>query len=216
MTATNKYHLLISSLTVIIMYGLLTRILPEIQQWMAGEWGVQFIITLLSSIGVYKGLSSLLNLLMSQSTSIKKLVLGGYYMEGTWVGYFIGHDGDKRYIVETFEQDLESLVIRGRSFTSDGKAHANWCSESTSIDVIRGRLTYTYSCDILKNKVTHHGIGVFHFERSGKKRAPSGIQGFVADLVDGERLEVIEIKSSDFLKPFDDGLKDAIEEYTSI
>lgn len=216
MSATNKYHLLISSLTVILMYLLLMQLLPQAQQWAESEPQVQLLVTILSSIGIYKGLSSLLNFLMSQSVFIKKLVLGGYYMEGTWVGYFIGHAGDKRYVVETFEQDLESLVIRGRSFTSDGKAHANWCSESSSIDILRGKLTYTYSCDILTNKVTHHGIGVFQFDRAGKSKAPSSIQGFVADLVDGQRLEVLETRTSDTIKTYEQGLQDAINEYASV
>lgn len=52
---------------------------------------------------------------------IKKKILGNYYLEGTWVGFFVGNSGKIRYICERFEQSLEGIIIQGSSYTDNQK-----------------------------------------------------------------------------------------------
>jgi hypothetical protein len=137
---------------------------------------------------------------------LKKVVLGPSYMEGTWVGHFIGHNDDIRYVVEIFEQELDYLVIRGYSFSEDGTRHAQWLSDALHIDSIKGRITYTYTCDVLSMGSPHQGIGVFDVQRENSRAHPTGIHGYVAEVTDGIRLPVKEIKMSESLLSPDAGL----------
>lgn len=130
-------------------------------------------------------------------------------MQGTWVGHFTGRAGDIRYIVEHFEQTIDGLTIRGQSFTETGSSHANWTTEAATIDAERGRLIYTYSCDILTRGVVLQGVGVFHFDRVDQFSQARTIEGHVADLIDGIRLHSLETKISDRLITITDALSQA-------
>jgi hypothetical protein len=194
------------------MFAVLTLLLPKI--FVANfHWLIQALLSGAGGVGIYKLAAKGIEFVMGRSLWVKKILLGAYFVEGTWVGYFIGRNKDKRYVVETFEQDLEGLTIRGRSFSEDGELHAQWLSEASALDIERGRLMYTYSCDILSRKITLHGVGVFQFERTSKRNAPTAIHGFVSDLIDGKRLEANEIKISSCLMTTMEGFSIAKEKF---
>lgn len=43
------------------------------------------------------------------------MMLGKYYLEGLWVGYYVV-DGKAEYYYELFEQTLDGLTIVGKAF----------------------------------------------------------------------------------------------------
>jgi hypothetical protein len=181
---------------VAIMFAAISGLVPLLQGVSTKVTLLAGVTGMLASAGTYKILAGLLSTLLRRFPWVKRIFLGPYYMEGTWVGHFIGHAGDVRYVVETFEQELDSLCIRGYSFTADDVQHGQWTSEAAQIDTARGKLTYTYTCDILTRGVPHQGVGVFDLQRKSKTSPPHAILGYVADVVDGQRLPVKEVRIS--------------------
>jgi hypothetical protein len=165
----------------------------------------------LASAGSYKILSLVLAKLLRKSEWLKRFILGPSYLNGTWVGWFIGHNKDVRYIVEVFEQDLGGVNTRGMSFNEAGETHGEWRSEATLIDPVKGQLLYTCSADILTADVPFRSIAVFNFERRGSDDPPHALDGHVADVHDGVRLEIREVKIASTLLGFREALPKARE-----
>lgn len=93
-------------------------------------------------------------------------------------------------MLEHFVQDLDSLVITGRSFTEAGKEHGYWESESCTIDARKGRLIFTYKFDVLTQMHALLGIHSSLFERKSAHHAPTAIAGFAHDLNDDVRTAI--------------------------
>ena len=166
------------------------------------------------SLGVYRLLVGGIIWLLQKSKKIKKCFLGGYYLEGTWVGFYIGIAGSERFIIERFEQELNSLVIRGMSFDENMCYHANWTSSSVNIDITNGKIVYMYDIVPIKYKTNAEGVAVFNFSRKEKNSPPVKITGFSADVHLGKRVRAMEIKISDSFDISDEeALKQAKEIY---
>lgn len=177
---------------------------------------VEMAFGLTLSVGIFKLASSLLNATIVHVCCVKKIVLGNEYMHGTWVGYFIGNNGEKRIYVEHFEQDLEHLTIRGTAYTENGDFFAQWQSEPAAIDQRKGRLVYTYMSDVIYKQETRQGLGVFQFIRTNLNQPPIELKGYVVDLDQGKRLKSEETKISDELLAPKDAIKTANEIYKEI
>ncbi|MDM1554446.1 MULTISPECIES: hypothetical protein [Chryseobacterium] len=158
------------------------------------------LIGLATSLGVYRIIANFLIYLVNKSPWIKRKFLGPYFLEGTWVGFYIGASGNVRYIVEKFEQEIDSLVIRGKSFDENFNYHSSWISNSVNIDVISGRITYMYELIPLKEIKNNNGVCVFNFERDNQYSKPDGLMGFSADIHIGMKIRAKEIKISDTCK----------------
>ena len=171
------------------------------------------VVSVLFSFGLYNVLASLLIYLMNKSRWLKKKILSGYYMEGTWVGYY-ERNNDIRLVIEHFEQDLNRLVIRGRSRMLNGEERAKWYSKTVQIDVISGRLIYVYENGAIRYKGTGlEGIGTFFFQREGVDCPPTELDGFQVDTIDGERVPAKEKKVADVLLPLDIAFEKSLELY---
>ena len=187
-----------ASLTLATMLPIVAKLSPLLRD----ASGLQLIGTaagvVLASTGLYKLLYSSIVGLLRANRWVKQRILGPSFVEGTWVGHFTGREGDIRFIVEYFEQDLTGLVIRGSSYTDQGESHATWLAENCRVDPDAGTLIYTYTCDVRSRSVTLQGIGSFALRRHSRNAAPYEIEGYVADLVDGTRLHAKEIKVANY------------------
>jgi len=134
-------------------------------------------------------------------------------LHGTWIGYFIGHAGDKRFLVELYEQDLDTLIVKGRSYTDQQQFHGQWTSEATSLDVLRSRLVFTYEFQVLSHASPLHGVTIFQLHRSAPHKPPIGLSGIAQDLNDLTRIHVNEEKLSDKLLPWEQALQKAAERF---
>lgn len=213
LTPTAKFHGLISGITVSVMYASIVKIAALVKGLSEPGWVSVTVAAALTSIGLYKLLSLLLNISLKKSLRIRSWILGPTFMHGTWVGYFVGAAGDRRYVIERFDQDLNGLTISGRSFTDQGEPHAQWSSEAASLDIAKGRLLYAYTCDVLSRNVTMQGIGVFQLERTSVDAAPNAIAGYVADLFDGSRKPAHEEKVDNALLTWSDALAKAKDRF---
>ena len=209
MTPERKFNSAVLSAMVFIVFLGVGFLAPRIQSIPFWQQAVAAVAAMLASAGTYGLIASFLSALIRKNRIVKKFTLGPYYMEGTWVGYFVGHAGDLRYVVEILEQELESLIIRGYSFAEDGRQHGQWTSEAAYVDIRLGKLTYMYTCDILTRGVPYQGIGVFDLQRPSASEPPTAIHGYVADLVDGQRLPVKESRIADYTMSLDQGVNEA-------
>jgi len=194
-----RYHSTILSIVITIMYAVFASA-PAIRSYVGNvPKALEIISGLVFSVGLYKLASSLLNTSMVHCSDIKKLIFGNEYMHGTWIGCFIGNNGDKRIYVEHFEQDLESLMIRGTGYTESGEFFVQWQSEPGTIEPRKGRLVYTYTSDVIFKTETRQGLGVFQFVRDNINKPPVELKGYIVDIDQGKRLKSEETKISDDL-----------------
>jgi hypothetical protein len=180
------------------------------------ELGVNYPIALamsglVLSAGVYRLLSLGVRWLMERSTRVSKLVLGPHFVHGTWVGWFNGHTGEKRYMIEHFSQDLDGLSITGRSFDINLKEHGYWESEAAAVDAKRGKLIFTYKFDVLTRQTSLFGIHTSLLARRTPYLPASALSGFAHDLNDATRIAVHSKKISDDLAPWDTSLQEAVK-----
>jgi hypothetical protein len=213
MSPAAKFNALLASTTVLVMFFLIAYTVPHLQA--AGVHYPIFlsIAALVTSAGIYRLFSLSLRWLMERSDLTRALVLGAHYMHGTWIGWFEGHTNERRYMVEHFIQDLDCLVITGRSFTEARKEHGYWESESCTIDARKGRLIFTYKFDRVTGSSSLVGIHSSLFERRSAYHAPKGISGLAHDLNDNLRIAVHSKKLSDKLVPWDEALEAAVQQF---
>ena len=146
------------------------------------------------SLGIYRLIATLIISLTKKSSWLKKKFLGQYYLEGTWVGFYIGYSGNVRYLIECFEQEIDSLTIRGKSWDENFQRHSDWTSSSVYIDVEHGKISYMYDVSNLKHASSNHGIAIFGFERSNQNKEAIGLDGYSADLHLNKKMHAREIK----------------------
>lgn len=206
MKPEHRFHSCVTAVTVVVMFYFIKYVVPLLSFSPTVDEFVKPVVSLLTSVGIYKLLAVLLLLTAKNWKWVKRLLLGASYMNGTWIGKFQTSNGETIHTVEHFEQTLSSLKIRGQAFNADGSSYAYWNSVSETIDEVSGLLSYTYNCDKNSDKGSFQGVGVFHFERSDETRAPDKIRGYSADLVDGQRNENRESKVSEDLISFDAAL----------
>lgn len=210
MSPATKFNAFLSSATVSLMFLLVAWAAPKLE-----PLGMQYPIALAISglalsAGVYRVLVLGIRWLMERSTWVSKKVLGPYFVHGTWVGWFEGHSGEKRYMVEHFAQDLDGLIITGRSFDTKQRGHGYWESEAASVDAKRAKLIFTYKFDVLSRQSSLFGIHTSYLARESVHLAPTALSGFAHDLNDATRIAVHSVKVSDGLESWASGLKKAV------
>ena len=154
-----RFSSIVTTATIFVMWTAFVKLLPLLQVANTNSKLAGALITVITSAAVYRTFAALLAWGLGKFVLLKSFVFGPYFMHGTWVGCFRGSGGDVRFLVEHFEQDIHSLLIRGRSYFASGEVHANWTSEAATVDADRGRLIYTYSCDTMERAVTLQGGG---------------------------------------------------------
>lgn len=197
MNPETRFHSTVVALVIPIMYFSLRFLLPRLAPASTPAAVGQAALALLASLGAYKVLAQVFTVALRRIRRLKRWVLGPAYLEGTWVGYFIGDDGTLEYAVETIEQDLSSLVLKGASYSADGRLHARWETSSARVDAVKGTLSYSHVCDVMGAAVPHQGIGVFDLRRSASTAPADEIEGYSADLTSGIRAHSHERKISD-------------------
>lgn len=194
-----KFNAILASVVVSFMFLGIAQIAPMLKTLGLPYQFTLPLVGLLTSAGLYRLLALGVRWLMEYSSWVSRKVLGAHYMHGTWIGYFIGHAGDKRFTVEYYVQNLDDLVITGRSFTERLDDHSFWESEAVTIDARKGRLIFTYKMDIISRSASVNGMNTLFFERKSAHHAPSATAGYVHDLNDLTRIAVRTEKLSEKL-----------------
>lgn len=195
------------------MYFMVTYLGPLLR-----DAGVTFPLLLpvgafLTSVGVYRLLTMALRWLMGKFECIRALVLGPSYVNGTWVGWFRGHTNEFRYMVEHFEQTLDSVVIRGWSYTNGKTFHGHWLSDSVVIGADDGHLRFTYKFNVHTQSQPLHGLNDSLFQRASPQHAPYAYSGLAHDLNDQKRISVNSLRVSNEILACEKALELAISKF---
>jgi hypothetical protein len=149
----------------------------------------------LSSVGLYKSLLALFVWVFSKSLWLRRRLLGKSFLEGTWVGHY-ERQGRDRFTIETIDQRTGDTVISGGEYDENGKAIAEWSSETALINERTRKLVYVYSCDRYASGNEHKGIGVFRLiSRDGDP--PNCLEGYSIDTLDSAKNTNTEFKLED-------------------
>lgn len=154
------------------------------------------LIASIFSYAIYKGFVFFIIFLGNQCEKIKRIILGNEYLNGKWIGYYHGVSGKIRYFIETIEQDMDGIIIRGNSFDENMEFHSSWNSEAVNINGKTGILTYTYSVSGKGSDDDGLGMARFSFVRKNSKDITKSMNGFSTDLKYGERIKSYEEKIS--------------------
>jgi hypothetical protein len=206
MTPAAKFYALVASATISVMFVVLTWIVPTVQGLGATSATASGIGGILASVGIYKLLSQGAEAIIHHFAWARRWIFGGTYLHGTWVGFFIGRAGDKRFMIEHIDQDLDGVVINGQSYTDTFSPHADWTSVSVSVDARTGRLIFSYTLTIHSRPGTIVGINSSQLERASHRHAATTVAGHAQDLGDQVRVQVKEIEVSDKLLPWAEAL----------
>jgi len=144
------------------------------------------------SLGVYRAMLEVVRFFLIKCKALKELVFGNMYLEGTWVGCCLGDDGNPLYYIESFEQDFDGLVVRGRSYDADKSYKGSWVSDTVMIDTSKGKITYTYVTDMISNTHNNQGLAEFSFVRENKLNPPQRMIGFSSDIFNPKKLLSVE------------------------
>jgi len=188
-----KFHSIVISLTTALVFS----IWLGLNQVIAAYPWLAVVLSGLISVGIYRSLSTLLLFLLRRVRHVKRFMLGPCYMQGSWAGFFVGHNNRIRLFVEFFEQDLSRTVIRGRAYHEDGSIHGSWIAENATIDPVRGKLVYHYETDALGNTFINPGIAMFDFQRAAASLPPVSLVGFSSDLFNPHKLVAFEDRVSE-------------------
>ncbi|PWF23956.1 hypothetical protein [Corticimicrobacter populi] len=211
MSPAAKFNALLCGLTVSLMFLLVAWASPRLAALGADNPIALSASGLVLSAGVYRLLTIGVRWVMERSTTAAKLVLGPHFVHGTWVGWFDGHSGERRYMVEHFSQDLDGLVITGRSFDINLKEHGYWESEAAVVDAKRGKLIFTYKFDVLTRQISLFGIHTSFLARQAPHLPAIALSGFAHDLNDATRIAVHSRKITEDLASWDSSLQEAVK-----
>ena len=84
-------------------------------------WIINSVITFILSLSFYQVVFKIFLLLCQKVRLLRKYILGKFYFEGLWIGYYTIND-EIEYYHEVVEQDLENISIIGVSYDKDRKS----------------------------------------------------------------------------------------------
>src|SRR5665647_126175 len=142
-----RLHSIALSITTLIVFYL-WRLISTV----AVEYpNLKILIAVLISIGIFRLVLTFFKDVLMKIRFIKKWIFGPSYLEGVWVGFFIGRTDKERFYIETFEQDFNSITIRGDGYKEDEGYFGSWTSKNVHFDVRIGSVSYLYETKKLKS-----------------------------------------------------------------
>ena len=188
-----RFNALVISITTVIMFGIWT--LLDLLSISNNVFKITTVlISFITSLGFYQTLVGLFAMLFDLFDPFRKWVLGPYNLEGYWVGFSSGSQGNVRYYYEKYEQEIDEIYVSGQSFTENGGFHGSWNIMNPSIDINSGEMTYCFEADSLGNTFANPGFGKFNFIRSNKKTPPSVLRGYTSYVYNTNKLLGVEVK----------------------
>lgn len=139
MKPITKAHSIAFSFSTTIVYAV-WNYLPPLQP---NSLIISLAITFVMSLSFYKIVFELLLFLCKHQPLLKKLILGKYFFEGVWIGFYIVND-EVEYYYEIIEQTFDETVVKGIAFGEDRKSIGEWTISNPNIDISESKLTYYY------------------------------------------------------------------------
>lgn len=153
-------------------------------------------LSMIISLGTYRLILKFVEFIVLKINVVKKCILGNAYLEGKWIGFYIGINNLPRFYIEYFEQDFESLLIRGFCYNDDGSFKGTWTSDKVYINEQKGTIAYTYETNMIDSTNKNQGLAFFDFVREDKRKAANKLVGFSSDIFVPKKLKSFERKLS--------------------
>jgi hypothetical protein len=170
MSPERRFHAFVLAVTVAIMATALTYA-PK------GEYKVlEIIVAVLTGTGIREMFLHAIEFLLDHWHWLKAFVLGGSFVEGKWVGYYL-EEGRPILVIETIRQEWSAVFANGRAFEIDGREFGLWESVGAFVDGDRGILQGVYSGHFQPG----HYDSIVSFQLEGK--VPRKMVGYVSDIV---------------------------------
>ncbi len=184
-----KFNTIVLSLTTSSVFGIwliISQLILKYPDWFKDSSNSKYnllglMLVGLISIGVYRLLFLITSYFVNNCQWLKRKVFSSCYLEGTWVGFYIGVLGNVRYLIETFEQNIDGLVIKGSSYDENKNLHSFWTSESINLDSEKGELSYQYKVRTTRENQDPNGIAYFSMIRENNRKPATMLVGFSAD-----------------------------------
>jgi len=181
------------AITTISIYGLWQLALPyeTTYQWLEPFVAAAF------SYGIYRFLIISLGRVLPNIKFIKRWLFGRDYVDGVWVGAYVGCMLEPRIFYEEYDQQFETVTVRGRSFLLDGTPHAMWKSTSFNISHDYDKIFFTYSVQSFTEEPSGNGYAQFTPVLDKKGKHIRELRGFSFDLHNGIMIPSLEKKLDD-------------------
>ena len=178
------------AITTICIFGLWQIAVPYSIKY---EW-LKPIIAAAFSYGIYSFLIVTLGRYLPNVKFIKRWLFGRDYLDGVWVGAYVGCTLEPRVFYEEYDQQFETVTVRGRSFLLDGTPHATWTSTSFNISHEHDKIFFTYSAQSFTAEPSGNGYAQFTPVLDNKGRFIRELRGFSFDLHNGIMIPALEKK----------------------
>lgn len=143
MKPITKAHSIAFSFATAIVYAL-WDVLSSVQP---NSVIASLIITFVLSLAFYRAVFKLLLFLSKHMLFIKKLILGKYFFEGVWIGFYTVND-EVEYFYETVEQTFDETVTKGVAFGESQEKIGEWTIINPNINIAESKITYYYEMDV--------------------------------------------------------------------
>lgn len=200
-----RLHSIVISVTTLIIFSIWELLASSTSNHPI----INIALTVIASVGAYRLLILIIKAITLNIRFLKKLIFGTQYIEGVWVGFFIGKSGNVRYYIEIFEQDFESITIKGKGYRDNDGYFCHWTSESVYFNDKKGTLNYTYTTDTFSDTFINSGFAIFIIDRKNNNAPPYRLSGFSADLHSPIKMKSLEEKIDD--KPNTDDIENALD-----
>ena len=156
---------------------------------------LDLLITFIFSLSFYKFVYKLLTFICNNCRLIRKFILGKYYFEGLWIGFYIYNDIPE-LCYETIEQTLDHITIKGRGFDINGKYISSWIAVEPFIDIEESKITYYYELNELNYDDIAMGLARATIELDKHNKA-CRCEGFAIDGETTKKQFFLSIKEND-------------------
>ncbi len=181
----------ITTLIVFLIWGFFKNVAAD-------QYILKAIITGLMSYGIYRLIFLGVSWLLPQIKILKKWLFGKEYIEGNWVGAYIGASGVPKIFYEKHEQTYDATIIKGYSFLLDKTAHTSWINTSFSINK-EYEIFFTYKTQSFTETSSGTGYTQARAKFDKKNKYIIEFNGFFYDLHIGKQIPIIETKVDDDL-----------------
>lgn len=174
----NVHRILVffTSVFAFTVWNLLNRVVLIINFNTVMDMVITYIIGIGLSYSFYILLNSLLVYFCDKFKIIKKLLFKKGYLDGIWGGAFF-YNEEYRIVIININQTTQSISIRGKAYSLNGKILGTMESESVDFDGIRQKLWASYNVESSFRSYQMNGLANMQYELNAKE-IPFSIEGY--------------------------------------
>lgn len=188
--------LLITSILVYVMWSSLAVCASNLPHSVL----INFLLFFIVGYGFFHLCVSLTKCVLEKSETIKRIIFGSSYLEGTWIGYYIWEDKTPVIFFQIIEQNIDYIYVLTEAYHLDKSLRCTWHSISdVSVDARHSSLLYLYQVDSIGKNTCLNGLFISKYL---KRRwlccinNPFRIHGYAFNLNSSIKTKTVQVKTS--------------------